>query len=102
MNKNVHDIENILNSFDGMKRAEVKSFFTTRVVARLEKVSEKETSWMSFRRPALVIVALSFFFAMNVYMIVQQVKQTKTSEKVETTGLQNFAGEYHLNETSNY
>ena len=102
MKKNLHDIENIINSIDGMQRAEIKPFFATRVLARLENVSEKEISWIYVRRPALVIAVLSFFFAMNIYLIVQQVKQTKSINTTETVAMQNFAGEYHLNETSTY
>ncbi len=100
MKKNVHDIENILNSLDGMQRAEAKPFFTTRVLARLDK--ETESSWLPVRKPVLIIAVLSCFFVMNVYLIVQQVKQTKTTTASETSSLQSFANEYHLNSNNNY
>ena len=102
MKKSVQDIENILNSFDGMQRAEVKPFFHTRVMARLEKETEAENSWMPVRKPVWIIAILSFLFLTNIYLIFQHVKQTKTSSSSETSSLQSFASEYHLNSTTNY
>ncbi len=102
MKKNIQDIENILNSFDGMQRAEVRPFFHTRVMARLEKETAVENSWMPVRKPVWVIAVLSFLFLTNVYLIIQQVKQTKTTPAGETSSLQSFASEYHLNSTTNY
>lgn len=102
MKKNVHDIESMLNSLDGMQRAETKPFFATRVLVRLEKETETKSSWMLVRKPVLVIAVLSFFFAMNIFLIVQQVKQSKMATVGETSSLQSFVNEYHLNSNNNY
>jgi len=102
MKKSIQDIENILNSFEGMQRAEVRPFFNTRVMGRLEKETAAENSWMPVRKPILTIALLSFLFLSNVYLIIQQVKQIKTTSASETSSLQSFASEYHLNSTTNY
>jgi len=102
MKKDIQDIEKILNSFDGIQTAEVKPFFHTRVMARLEKETAAENTWMPVRKPVWVIAVLSCLLMANMYLIFQQIKQTKTTDTSETSSLQNFASEYHLNETTNY
>ena len=102
MKRNIQNIENILNSFDGMQRAEAKPFFHTRVLARLEKEAASENTWISSRKPVWIIGVLSFLFLTNIFLILQQVKDSKKVPATETSSLQSFASEYHLNSTTHY
>ncbi len=103
MKKNIQEqIEETLNSFDGMQRAEAAAFFQTRLQAKMEKQIVTDNVWLPVRKPVWVIATLTLFFAINTVLIVEQKKQSTAQGSAETSSLQSFASEYGLNSTSNY
>ncbi len=99
--KNSH-IEEILSSLDNAKRAEVPSFFYTRLKARMEKETTARPSWIL--RPAFALAALLLIILVNAFVIFQS-NQTKDTDSVntvastllETESMQSLASEFSLN-----
>lgn len=98
-------IESILNSIDGLQKAEADPFFHTRVQARLEKrrALQPENKFL-IRRPALIIATLSILLAANIFLITAQQKSSSNEmNKTNEIGtLQDFANTYGLNSSTAY
>lgn len=71
-------IETILNSFDGIQRAESRPFMYTRVVARLNEESNFWTRTSSIiAKPLVAICCLVSVITVNVYLIVKANNEEK-------------------------
>lgn len=93
----------ILDSLDGIKRAEMPTFFYTRLQARLEKQNEQEGAfWKILTRPAISLLTLSLLVVLNVAAIRFFTKSHPSVRTKETSAIQNFANEYDLGITSVY
>lgn len=94
--------ESTLNSLVGLQRAEVPSFFHTRVQARLEKeLATPSGAWMPVRRPAWAIASLVLLLTANVFLL-SQPKKTSVAENAENSTIQGFANSYGLTTSSGY
>lgn len=66
------EIEEILNSFDGITRAKAKPFMYTRVMARLQ---EENSFWSRttriLSRPAIAFISLVIIVLINVFSIIK-------------------------------
>ncbi|MES1198191.1 MAG: hypothetical protein ABUL41_02835 [Chitinophagaceae bacterium] len=93
-------IEEILESLDSNQRAMAPDFFYTRLVARMQRESEKGLSKTGFLRPVYAIAALSIVLLINISVILktEKVAEYKISDTEET---QSIAAEYSLNDNSN-
>ncbi|SDC87413.1 hypothetical protein [Niabella drilacis] len=79
-------IEAILNSFDGLKRAESRPFMYTRVRARLNEETNFWTKTSSIiAKPVVAICCLVSVVTVNVYLIIDANSKQKT-ETVFTAG----------------
>ena len=63
-------IEKIIRSIKGIKPAEVKPYFYTRLSAKLDSINSKEVFYLKYERPFLkmlvaVMMALNLFFLTN-------------------------------------
>ena len=63
-------IEKILNSIKGIKPAEVKPYFYTRLSTKLDTIQNNEAFYLKYERPFLimlvaVMMALNLFFISN-------------------------------------
>ena len=63
-------IEKILNSIKGIKPAEVKPYFYTRLSTKLDTIQNNEAFYLKYERPLLimlvaVMMALNLFFITN-------------------------------------
>ena len=63
-------IEKILNSIKGIKPAEVKPYFYTRLSTKLDTIQNKEVFYLKYERPFLimlvaVMIAINLFFITN-------------------------------------
>jgi len=97
MEENVHDkVEDILNSFNGMQRAELPPFFETRLLARIHRLKEEDQPWLPLRRPVWAITVLSLFLLLNAGMLVYKNKNTGAGVTGANKSLQGFASEYNL------
>jgi hypothetical protein len=98
-------IENTINSFDGIQKAEAAPFFNTRVQARLDKTLEQNKVWLPVRKPVLVFATLCCLLVLNIMLLKetpaqQQDKQGNATAQPAT--IQGFASDYNLNTTTTY
>jgi len=100
------EMEKITESIDGISRAEMPPFFYTRLQAKLEKSSSPANSfWMVVTKPAVSFVTLSLLVVLNIAAISHYIKTSKQEQPVtqeSSTGIQKFAQEYELSESSVY
>lgn len=91
--------EEILDSLNGCKRAEIPAFFYTRLKARLEKESGRSTTRIWLLRPAFAGAALIIILLVNAFVLLKgnNLKEDVTSE---TESLQSIAAEYSLNDNN--
>lgn len=87
-------IEPILNSLDGIQRAEARPFMHTRVMARLKEESNFWTRAGSLiAKPAVAVCCLVTILTLNIYLIVdgnnKQQAETVTTAGTESDILQN-------------
>lgn len=87
------EVEKTLNSLEGIKRAEPKLFFYTRLQAKMEqKLSSKASpSWSV--RPVYVFAMLAIVLVINVATIVTFTKSSRLPQQNET---ESFAKAYGL------
>lgn len=96
--KNRYNIEEIINSLDGIQRAEPQPFLFTRIMGRMRK-EEKTADQIIYRlitKPALALAIGCFFIALNAYFIVDRLENKSNI----TEGSQPLAAEYvqqHIN-----
>ena len=91
-------IEQILNAWDGAKRAEAPAFFYSRLKARMERESGSQPirSWLL--KPAFVIAALVAVIVINAFIFFQDSNKNITSPAPEETTIQSIAAEYNLSD----
>lgn len=92
-------VEQILNAYDGAKRAEVSAFFYTRLKARmLAQNTEKEPvkSWLL--KPAFVVVSLVLVIIINAFIYFQNDSSTLNTSYDES--IQTFASEFNLSDNN--
>lgn len=107
---NKHDgaIEDILDSLNGISRAESPPFFYTRLQARLQR--QKQSSMMGqiirfLTQPVFALSTLSLFVLLNMYAITSMVKIKKQSVAGQSNteaSIQSFAQEYDLSVSTLY
>jgi hypothetical protein len=90
-------IEQILNAWDGAKKAEAPSFFYTRLKARMEREAGEQPvrSWLL--KPVFVIAALTTVIIINAFIFFQDGNTTITPSQGEET-IQSIAAEYNLSD----
>ena len=96
-----HEIENTLQSLDGIKRAEANPFLFTRIKARMQKQSGWENLISFISKPAVALAVLIIVMAINGLTLFN------TPADNSNTGNESFAttdldDEYSLASTTNY
>lgn len=101
---NTEETEAILNSLDGMHRAEMPAFFFTRLQARLDQQAEQGSGfWKLVTKPAVSLVTLSLLLLINIAAINGYLKTQQHSNTSQVnTGIEGFAQEYSLDQTAIY
>lgn len=90
-------IEQILNAWDGAKRAEAPGFFYTRLKARMEKGSERPVkSWLL--KPVFVVATLVVVIIINVFIYFQPTNPSTIASSDDETSIQSIAAEYNLSD----
>ena len=89
-------IEQILNAWDGAKRAEAPAFFYTRLKAKMERSEQPVKSWLL--KPAFVIAALAAVIIINAFIFFQDGNNTITPSSYGEETIQSIAAEYNLSE----
>ena len=95
------DIDNTLNSLDGIRPVEISPFFVTRVQERLQSKEYNPSGRVMIYKPFWTITVLTIFFAINVFLLIRQQRQSRIPNN-ESIAIQSFASEYQLNATTNY
>jgi hypothetical protein len=95
--------EEILSSFDGLRRAPAPDFFYTRLLGKMQQQLPEKRAPKLVVRPVflsaclLLTIAVNVFFLFNNNNIKQQPAKTGMQQQ---TGIDAFASDYHLNSTS--
>lgn len=93
--------DDIMQSLDGMQRAEPQRFFYTRLQAKLESRSAEKSSWGWLSKPVFSFTTLLLLLVLNIAVISSYLKP-KTAVTQTSTGIENFAKEYSLDGSSAY
>ena len=107
-NSKDEEIDEILNSLDGINKAEAPPFFYTRLQSKMQSrpATSKMALMLSFLgQPAFALASLSLFVLLNVYAITSTVstkKQVATTQTNAAPSLQTFADEYDLSVSTLY
>jgi len=97
------ELEQILNSLNGISRAEMPPFFYTRLQAQLDKKKQDAGYfWSMLTKPAVSLGTLSLLLILNIAVIRSYLHSPSTAPAKETTGLQTFADEYGLGTSTVY
>ena len=96
------EIEKIVESMDGIGRAEMPPFFYTRLQAKLDNTSSSNNFWVVITRPAFSLITLSLLVVLNVAAITYFIKTPKKTMSHEASGIQTFAQEYDLTVSTVY
>lgn len=94
MNRSENKIDEILNSLDGIKRAEARPFMYTRVMARLQE-DDVKSIWgrtVAFiARPVVALACLTAVIATNVIFVINSEKSdTEVSVAVTNSVSEDF------------
>ena len=97
------ELNKIMESMDGISKAEMPPFFYTRLMANIEKRSTNTHSlWRLVTKPAVSLVTLSLLVILNVAAINYYLSSPKKAVADESSGIEKFAEEYDLNVSSLY
>jgi hypothetical protein len=94
-------IDAILQSLDGMQRAEPQPFFYTRLQAKLENRPAERSTWGWIGKPVFSFATLLLLLVLNITAINSYLK-TKTAVTQTSTDIERFAKEYNLDGSSAY
>ncbi len=92
------EIEAVLNSLEGVQRAEATPFFYTRLKARMEReYSSKGFAGVAWLRPSMAFAILAIFVILNVVTIInKKTNPEQVSAKTNATVAEQMAKEYDL------
>lgn len=94
------DVNSILDSLDGMQRAEPSPFFYTRLSGRLQEQTPLFRG--SLLRPALAIAVMCLLIVLNVSAIRSYVRNPDTATGRSSSGIESFANAYDLGDGGTY
>ena len=86
--------EKYLKSLEGIKDAEPKDFFYTRLKIRLAK---EQKDWIFPLKPAWMIAALALFLLANTFILIEK---SKSDKNAQTASIESFATAYDQNISS--
>ena len=99
-------LEDILDSLNGIDRAEAPAFFYTRLMARIDRQKEYSSAEriLGFiSRPVFAMATLSLFVILNVMAITTMMKTQFKGHRINSVAsLESFAQEYDLSVSTLY
>lgn len=97
-------VESIMKSLGGIQPAVAPDFFYTRLKGKMQPQAEKKIFFML--RPAFITAALSVFFVINVFSLLNINKEQKQHFSLQNNSkpatIESFAKAYDLNTESVY
>jgi hypothetical protein len=96
-----NNIEQILESLDGVERASAPDFFYTRLLARMqnETFEPKRTAFLP--RPALAFTAMLVILLVNIFVVFQNRGNNTETSNTDTDSVQMLASEYSISDPGN-
>jgi hypothetical protein len=96
------NIDQLLESFDGIQKASAPDFFHTRLMAKLERdqPNQKSTAWGGMLKPLPILAVLGCLIALNIYTLSTMVKGETQLSTSQQGGIVSFASEYDLYNTA--
>ena len=94
------NIQEIMDSLDGIQKAEAQPFLFTRIMGRMRK-EEKTADQVIYRlitRPALALAIGCFFIGLNTYFIIERLESSSSNNEVN----QPLAAEYVQHDVNPY
>lgn len=91
-------IDQVLNAWDGAKRAEPPAFFYTRLRARMEKEAGEPVIKSVLLKPVFVIVALTAVIIINTFLFFQDGHTTTITPSSGDETIQSIAAEYNISD----
>ena len=99
-NLNIKSVEEILNSLDGMSKAQTSLFFYSKLLNRIQiEQGQKQMGNLFFFKPVCLVTTLILLISMNAFLLVKQKKQFNSQTMVpsiEASNIQSFSAEYEL------
>lgn len=98
MQKIDKNIDALLESLNGIQRANAPDFFHTRLIAKLERdqPSTKSRTWGFILKPLPALAVLGCLIALNIYTLTAMMGNTSRSSATQQEGIMSFASEYDL------
>jgi hypothetical protein len=96
-------IDQILDSLEGVKRAQAPDFFYTRLVARMDNQygrNEAVRPW--FLKPVYALPGLLLVVLINAFALLRNDTGQELAKTTDPDSVQLMASEYHLNDNSLY
>ena len=90
-----NNTDRILNSLDGLQRAEVPDHFYARLRGRMERELLRESRPALLLRPAFLAISLVVILVCNIVVLKQSASPVVHSNNAPAT-INNFATEYNL------
>lgn len=102
--KNIQkQVDDCIESIEGIERAEAPPFFYTRLQARLETVNTRKGAGLNlFAKPVLSLVTFSVLLVLNITAIRYFEKPAAVQKEKSASGIEEFAKEYDMEITSLY
>ena len=100
----IEKVNEILESLDGIKRAEPRPYFYTRLTARLQQ--KEKTLWETIgyylSKPVLVAICLSFVLVFNAFILFRQDADTESASSAPQAEQLMSDNEYVLASSSSF
>ncbi len=97
--------ESILESLQGLRKAEAPDFFYTRLLGRMQNEMEPVRKPFLLLRPAFITAALSVVLVVNIFSIMKLDKLPATKAAVQQdkpASIESFAEAYNMNSATVY
>ena len=93
----MRNTNDILNSINGLKRAEAPNHFYAGIRAKMQRQLPEPNRTGFILRPAFITSVLFIFLLTNITVLTLNNRQEKKTEQTaNSSGVQAFAQEYHL------
>ena len=93
----MRNTEDILNSINGLKRAEAPNHFYAGIRAKMQRQLPEPKRTGFILRPAFITSVLFIFLLTNITVLtLNNRKDKKTEQSANSSGVQAFAQEYNL------
>jgi hypothetical protein len=102
MKQDKNNIEKILQSLDGIGRADAPDFFYTRLQARMENELLEDPARPFLLRPVFLTICLMLILTINIFTLTQINQGGSSFNKQAPATIETFAKEYNIDNAELY